>query len=385
MVPVVPPTEKKLFTPGPLCCSSGVKAAMCYDLGSRDQQFLSCVREIRQGLLDIAGVSSPEFTAVLLQGSGTYTVEAVLQTTSPRQGAKVLILANGAYGLRMKKICEVAGISCQLEEFPENKKIDLIKVKEILQNDTKFTTVGVVHCETSSGVINPVEELGCLIKTYQPGAMYFVDAMSSFGAIPLDLKASHIDFMVSSANKCLEGIPGFAYVICRTQCLVSCKGNSRSYSLDIVDQFEGLQKNGQFRFTPPTHSMLAFRQALEEYKKAGGLPARKKRYMENRAVLKHGMKDLGFRELLDEAVHEGYIITSYFIPEHPNFHFQTFYTELSNRDYVIYPGKVSKANCFRIGNIGHLFPSDMKNLLHTIKEVLNIMEAHPLLTPQEIM
>ncbi|XP_042872770.1 2-aminoethylphosphonate--pyruvate transaminase-like [Penaeus japonicus] len=360
--------EKKLFTPGPLCCSRSVKEAMLVDVGSRDSYFISCVKEIRQRLLEIAQLSESEYTAVPLQGSGTYCVEAVLQTTSPRQGAKVLILANGAYGRRMGQMCEWAGLEMRLEEFPEEQRLDLAKVETILRSDS-FSTVAVVHCETSTGIINPVEDVARLVTSLQPGAAMVVDAMSSFGAVPLEVSGSGIDYVVSSANKCLEGVPGFSFAICRTKHLLSCKGNCRVLSLDLVDQHLALDRSGQFRFTPPTHSMLAFRQALREYASSGGLAGRASRYKENRRILREGMKRLGFRELLKEE-DAGYIITSFRFPEHERFDFQVFYSKLSEKGQVIYPGKVSSANCFRVGNIGHLFPKDMTTFLGCLEDVM---------------
>lgn len=363
--------EKKLFTPGPLCCSRSVKEAMLVDVGSRDSYFVSCVKEIRQRLLEIAQLSEAEYTAIPLQGSGTYCVEAVLQTTSPRQGAKVLVLANGAYGRRMGQMCAWAGLEVRLEEFPEDQRLDLAKVEALLRNES-FTTVAVVHCETSTGIINPVEDVARLVASLQPGAAMVVDAMSSFGAVPLDICGSGIDYVVSSANKCLEGVPGFSFAICRTKHLLSCKGNCRVLSLDLVDQHSALERSGQFRFTPATHAMLAFRQALREYASSGGLEGRAKRYQENRSILRVGMKRLGFRELLKEE-DAGYIITSFHFLQHERFDFPKLYSRLSDKGQVIYPGKVTNADCFRIGNIGHLFPDDVRTFLGHLEDVLKEM------------
>ena len=249
---------------------------MLRDLGSRDKQFIEAVADIKKSLLDIAGVSSPTWTAVLLQGSGTYAVEAVLQTCSPREGARVLIVANGAYGKRMGQICQVAGIECEVLRFAEIFPVDLEKVRARLSSGLKFSAVCVVHCETSSGVMNDVESLGRLVRETQPSAFYFVDAMSSFGAVPLDL--SNVDFVVSSANKCLQGVPGFSYAISRRSALESCQGNCRSLSLDLVEQERNMANTGQFRFTPPTHTILAFRQAVKEFYEEGGLEGRQKRF-----------------------------------------------------------------------------------------------------------
>nr|CAD7398837.1 unnamed protein product [Timema cristinae] len=364
---------KKLFTPGPLGCSRTVKEAMLTDVGSRDTDFIETIRAIRSKLIDIAGISHEEYTSVLLQGSGTFSVEAVLQLSSPRNGAKVLLLVNGAYGNRMKVICDTSGIPAEVLEFPENNIVDPDTVSRHLSTPgAEYTTVAVVHCETSSGVINPVEEIGRVVKRLVPDAIYFVDAMSSFGAVPLDVKGGRLDFLVSSANKCLQGVPGFAFVIASKVALAASKGNCRSLSLDAASQWEGLEQNGQFRFTPPTHSLLAFTQALKEYEQQGGLQGRAKRYEENCRVLQEGMKEMGFTKLLSDK-HQGYIITSYHFPKHNNFQFNDFYLRLNDLGQVIYPGKTTRANCFRIGNIGELYPEDMRHLLKCVKEVLTDM------------
>ncbi|XP_076463958.1 2-aminoethylphosphonate--pyruvate transaminase-like [Babylonia areolata] len=365
------PEDKKLFTPGPLGVSLTVKEAMLRDLGSRDVEFVSLVKYIRSRLVQISGVSEEEFTCVPIQGSGTFAVEAVFQTAVPRNDSKVLILENGAYGKRMSKICGATSIPYHMESFPENERVNLQRVAELLKSE-KFSLVSCVHCETSSGVINPVEEVGQLIKALSPDTVYFVDAMSSFGAVPLDFEAGKVDFMVSSANKCMQGVPGFSYAVARKSVLSKCKGNSRSLSLDLHDQNEGLDSNGQFRFTPATHAMLAFRQALVEFDEEGGLEGRANRYKENHRVVTEGMKRLGFKELLEESA-QGYIITSYFYPKDPNFSFLEFYNRLNEKGQVIYPGKTLDIDCFRIGNIGHLFPQDMEKLLQCVEQVCKDM------------
>ncbi|KAK3595932.1 hypothetical protein CHS0354_032440 [Potamilus streckersoni] len=367
--------DKKLFTPGPLGTAPSVKEAMLRDLGSRDIEFINLVKRIRSKVLDVAGVCPSEYTCIPIQGSGTYAVESVFQTAVSKQGGKALILANGAYGKRMAKICEVIGIPHHIEVFSEDSKVRVETVEGILKGDKSFTLVGIVHCETSSGVFNPVEDVGQVVKKYIPDVSYFVDAMSSFGAVPLDFKEGGVDYMVSSANKCLEGVPGFSYVIAKLDKLLKCKGNSRSLSLDAYDQYINLEQSSQFRFTPPTHTMLAFNQALKVFEEAGGLAGRAKRYKDNRSILREGMRKLGFKEFLDSS-HEGYIITSYRFPNDPNFDFKEFYSRLNEKDQVIYPGKVLNADCFRIGNIGYLFPEDMQHLLKCIEEVCRNMNIH---------
>ncbi|XP_071161948.1 2-aminoethylphosphonate--pyruvate transaminase-like [Mytilus edulis] len=364
--------EKKLFTPGPLSTSPTVRQAAFTEYGSRDVAFIEAIKTLRSKLVEIAEVSKDEFTCVPIQGSGTFAVEAVFQTAVPRQGGKVLILQNGAYGKRLAKICDVMSVPYQLESFSEDSKVDVSRVADILSKDKSFTMTSIVHCETSSGVINPVEDVGKVVKQIIPDCIFFVDAMSSFGAVPLDMVNGNIDFLVSSANKCLQGIPGFSYAIAKKSVLMNCNGNSRSLSLDLFDQYDNLEKTNQFRFTPPTHTMLAFLQAVKEFEEEGGVSGRGDRYKKNRTILREGMKDYGFEEFLDNS-HEGYIITSYKYPQDPNWNFTTFYSKLNDRGYVIYPGKVLNADCFRIGSIGHIYPEDMKGLLAAIKQVLQEM------------
>ena len=361
-------SDKKLFTPGPLSTSAATKQAMLRDLGSRDVEFIETVAFIRRKLVELAGLSTDSFTCVPVQGSGTYALESVLTTTVPRRGGRVLALTNGAYGERSASICKVLGIDVEEVKFPEDQRVDVQRVGEVLSRAQIFTNVTIVHCETTSGIINPVQEVGRLVKQRLPNATYFVDAMSSFGGVPIDLESACIDYMVSSCNKCLESVPGFTFVLAKTNRLLECRGWSRSISLDLVAQYDGLEKNGQFRFTPPTHSMLALKQALHELDIEGGIEARAKRYQHNREILRNGMAQMGFQEFLDES-HKGYIITSFRYPSHPNFTFNEFYESLNGKGMVIYPGKVTKASCFRIGNIGHLFESDVNSLLVAIRQV----------------
>jgi 2-aminoethylphosphonate-pyruvate transaminase len=228
----------------------------------------------------------------------------------------------------------------------------------------------VVHCETTSGILNPIQKLGEVIR--QNGAAYFVDSMSAFGAVPFEFGKCQIDFLVSSANKCIEGVPGFAFVICRRAALLATEGVARTISLDLLAQWQGLERNGQFRFTPPTHGLLAFEQALRELGAEGGVVGRGRRYRENYETLCRGMREMGFVEYVPQPL-QGYIITSYRYPSDPRFDFEKFYSRLSEKGFVIYPGKVSDADCFRIGTVGRIFPSDIEALLGAIRAVMTEM------------
>uniref|UniRef100_A0A0B7AUC3 Alanine--glyoxylate aminotransferase n=1 Tax=Arion vulgaris TaxID=1028688 RepID=A0A0B7AUC3_9EUPU len=363
---------KKLYTPGPLGVTLSVKEAMLRDVGSRDVEFVECIKFIRRRILEIAGVTKDKFSCIPIQGSGTFAVDASFQTVLPREGAKALVIENGAYGKRMVKICEAAGIDCDVQSFQENRQVEPEVIKDALSGRTHYDLVAIIHSETSSGVINPVSEVGNIVKEMSPDSIYLVDAISSFGAVPIDLEESQIDIFISSANKCLQGVPGFAFVIGKNEVIDKCKGNSRSLSLDLYDQVKQLDKTNQFRFTPATHAMLAFKQGLVEFEEEGGIAGRAKRYKENRSVLKQGMAELGFKELLDEKI-AGYIISAFLYPNDPNFNFTEFYSRLNEKDLVIYPGKVLDIDCFRIGTIGDLHPHDMRILLKAIREVCSDM------------
>jgi 2-aminoethylphosphonate-pyruvate transaminase len=362
--------DKILFTPGPLTTSLNVKLAMLNDLGSRDYTFMGLLEDIRSRLLDIGGVQKGDYESIILQGSGTYGLEAVVSSTIPPDG-KLLVIINGAYGRRIAEIARVHHIDLVTLEYPENKKPDLDEIETTLQNDKKITQVAVIHCETTTGMINPIKQIGSLVERY--GKIYFVDAMSSFGAVPFNLAECNIDYLVSSANKCIEGVPGFSIVLAKRETLEATEGYSRTLSFNLLAQWRGFESNGQFRFTPPTHTLIAFHQALVELELEGGVKGRAARYRSNYETLLAGMREFGFSEYLDPE-DQGYIITSFHYPDHKNFDFNEFYSHLNARDYVIYPGKLSQEDCFRVGSIGRIFPSDVKALLAAIKDTLKEMQ-----------
>ncbi|MEJ2705204.1 MAG: 2-aminoethylphosphonate--pyruvate transaminase [Sedimentisphaerales bacterium] len=287
--------DKVLFTPGPLTTSRTVKQAMLRDLGSRDCEFIGLVREIRDELVRLGQGDTKKYTTVLVQGSGTFGLEAVVSSTVPPEG-KLLVIINGAYGKRLAKIASALKIDTITLEYPENTTPNLREIEDAINADGKIACVSVVHCETTTGIINPIEEIGELVT--KSGVKYFVDAMSSFGAVPIDLAGCHIDYLVSSANKCIEGVPGFSFVLCKLSSLKETAGFARSVSLDLLDQNQGFEKNGQFRFTPPTHALVAFRQALAELELEGGVRGRGERYRKNYETLVDGMREMGFREYL---------------------------------------------------------------------------------------
>jgi 2-aminoethylphosphonate-pyruvate transaminase len=362
--------DKLLFTPGPLTTSLSVKQAMLRDAGSWHFEFNAIVQSVRDRLLALTGLSRDAgYECVLMQGSGTFGVEAVFATCVSPQG-KVAVLSNGAYGERMVQMLQHAKIAHMVLRTSEDTPNDPRALEDALTSDPAITHVAVVHCETTTGILNPITEIGQVTK--RQGRSYIVDAMSSFAAIPIDFVASGIDYLVSSANKCVEGVPGFSFVIARRAALFACEGYARSLSLDLLAQLKGFEKNAQFRYTPPTHSILAFQTALSELEQEGGATARGARYLRNHQVLVDGMKKLGFRPYLAPAV-QSYIITSFYFPNNPKFTFLEFYHKLSDKGFIVYPGKISQADTFRIGSIGRLFEADIRALLAAIGEVLKEM------------
>jgi 2-aminoethylphosphonate-pyruvate transaminase len=362
--------DKLLLTPGPLTTSRTVKQAMLRDLGSRDTEFIGIVRDIRHRLLALAGVDEKTHAAIPMQGSGTFGLEAVVTSTIPR-GGKLLVAVNGAYGRRLAQMARTAGIETVTLDYPEDTPVNPGDIVKRLREDRAVTHVSACHCETTSGIMNPIREIGAAVA--EAGRVFFVDAMSSFGAVPVDLAACGVDYLVSSANKCVEGVPGFSFVLARLERLLETEGSARNLSLDLLAQYRGLEANGQFRFTPPTHVLLAFHQALLELEEEGGVQGRAARYLANHGLLTAGMRAMGFREYL-KPEHQGYIITSFNCPKDPNFSFEEFYRRLNENNYVIYPGKVGNADCFRIGNIGRIFPPDIRDLLAAVRRVLEEMK-----------
>jgi 2-aminoethylphosphonate-pyruvate transaminase len=365
--------DKLLFTPGPLTTSVTVKQAMMHDLGSRDAGFVNLVHDIRRRLLQLGGVHDGTYEAVLLQGSGTFGVESVLSSVIPRDG-KLLVAINGAYGRRMADIARTLEIETATMVSPESRPVDPAQLEEMLARDPAITHIGVIHCETTTGILNPVEQIGHLARAGRRS--FLVDAMSSFAGMSMDIRGWGIDFLISSANKCIQGVPGFSFVLARGNLLAEAEGRARSVSLDLVSQWKAMETTGQFRFTPPTHVLLAFWQALEELEAEGGIAARASRYRENHSILLAGMQGLGFEPFLPPQ-YQSHIITTFRYFSHPKFSFNEFYQRLSHKGYVIYPGKLTDSDCFRIATIGHIFRKDMLGLLGAIRESLEEMGICP--------
>ena len=359
-----------LLTPGPLTTSAAVKQAMVHDWGSRDANFIAINKMVLEKIAELAGATDTHVT-VPVQGSGTFAVEAMITSFVPKTG-KLLLLINGAYGSRAKKIAEIAGRAVAVHETPEDTPPDLAKIEAMLAGDKAITHVFAVHCETTSGILNPIQAIAELVQKH--GRRLLVDSMSAFGAIEIDAAKVPYDALASSSNKCLEGVPGLGFVICRRSALAECKGNATTLVLDLHDQAENFAKTGQYRFTPPIHVIVALGKAIEEHAAEGGVAGRGGRYRENCKVLVDGMRAMGFRTLLPEKL-QAPIIVTFHMPTDPKFVFQTFYDRLKDRGYVIYPGKLTVADSFRIGCIGRLYPKDMQGALNAVREVLAEMRV----------
>ncbi|CAM4219108.1 2-aminoethylphosphonate--pyruvate transaminase [Vibrio neonatus] len=359
--------EYLLLTPGPLSTSESVRSAMLKDWCTWDDDYNKDVVEvIRRKLVKLA-TSRIGYTSVLMQGSGTASVEATIGSAIPKNG-KLFVIDNGAYGARISQIAEYLHIDQHVMSSSETTFPSIEQVEQIFINDPNITHFAIVHCETTTGMLNPVQELVALAKRYNK--VVIMDAMSSFGGIEMDIGDMDIDFMISSANKCIQGVPGFGFVIAKQSQLELCQGQARSLSLDLYDQWQCMQENhGKWRFTSPTHTVRAFYQALLELEEEGGISARAHRYATNQQILVQGMRQLGFQPLLDEPLHSP-IITSFYSPSHSEYQFKEFYDRLKAQGFVIYPGKVSNADCFRIGNIGDVFPDDIHRLINAVEKAM---------------
>jgi 2-aminoethylphosphonate-pyruvate transaminase len=359
-----------LLTPGPLTTSASVKQAMVHDWGSRDQGFIAINKMVLEKIVELAGAQGTHVT-VPVQGSGTFAVEAMITSFVPKSG-KLLVVINGAYGQRAKKIAEIAGRAVATYETPEDTPPDLARLEKMLADDKAITHVFAVHCETTSGILNPIARIAALVK--KQGRRLLVDSMSAFGAIEIAARNVYYDALAASSNKCLEGVPGLGFVVCRNSALADCKGNATTLVLDLFDQAEGFAKTGQYRFTPPIHVIVALGKAIEEHAEEGGVEGRGRRYRENAKVLIDGMRAMGFQTLLPNDLQAPIIIT-FHMPTDPKFVFQTFYDGLKDRGYVIYPGKLTVADSFRMGCIGRLYPDHMRGALAAVREVLDEMRV----------
>ena len=370
--------EPYLLTPGPLTTSYEVKQAMLRDWGSWDDDFRAMTRELRSRLLALVGSNAEAYDCVPVQGSGSYAVEAMLGSFVPRDG-KVLVLANGAYGLRAAQTMDYLGRAFTLINKGDYLPPRGAEVAQALADDPAITHVLCIHCETSSGILNPVEEIA--EATHAAGRKLLIDSMSAFGAVELDAGKLNYAAMVSSANKCIEGVPGFGFVIARTDELEAAKGNSHSLSLDVEAQWATMNKTGQWRFTPPTHVVAAFIEALKAHEVEGGVAGRGARYTNNRDVMVAGMRALGFETLLADRWLSPIIVT-FFCPADPKFDFNRFYELMKDKGFIIYPGKLTVVDSFRVGCIGQMDEHVMRRVVEAARQALNDMGVASAAPPQ---
>ena len=360
----IPENPYILLTPGPLSTSKGVRAALLKDWCTWDADYNeTIVQNIRRRLVALGTRDIENYTAVLIQGSGSFAVEACLGTSMPRQNGKLLIITNGAYGSRMAEMANVLELNHKVLDLGEVTAPTAADLDEILSEDKNLTHVAFVHCETTTGMLNPLAELSSVVKKH--GKILIVDAMSSFGGMPMDIGELNIDYLISSSNKCIQGVPGFGFVLAKKSELEKCGGNARSLCMDLVSQWREMENGGKWRYTSPTHVVRAFYQALDELEEEGGVAKRYERYKENHKILIEGMRGLGFETLLPDEK-QSPIITSFLCPGE-NFDFKDFYNRVKAKGFILYPGKISRADTFRIGNIGEVYPDDMRRLIKEIE------------------
>lgn len=361
--------EPYLLTPGPLTTDYAVKQAMLRDWGSWDDDFRAMTAEMRERLLRVAGDDKHEFDCVPIQGSGSFAVEAMLGTFLPKD-SKILVLMNGAYGQRIVQTLNYLGRAHSKIDKGDYLPPRADEVAQALDADPAITHVIVVHCETSSGILNPVAEISEIV--YAKGRKLLVDSMSAFGAVDLSVNKIRYEAMVSSANKCIEGVPGFGFVIARKSVLEASKGNCHSLSLDIHEQWATMNKTGQWRYTPPTHVVAAFLVALRMHEAEGGAEGRLARYTNNRDVMVEGMRQLGFETLLRDRWLSPIIVT-FFNPAHPKFEFSRFYDLMKAKGFIIYPGKLTVVDSFRVGCIGRMDANIMRQVVAAAADSLTEM------------
>ncbi|MGJ7573473.1 2-aminoethylphosphonate--pyruvate transaminase [Variovorax sp. RB2P76] len=358
-----------LLTPGPLTTSDRTRQAMLRDWGSWDSDFNKITARIRERVLDIVhGKGTHE--CVPMQGSGTFSVEAAIGTLVPRNG-HVLVPSNGAYCQRLAKICRVLGRKVTTIDYTEDKQVQAADVERALAADPGITHVAVVHCETGAGVLNPLHDIAQVVARHGRGLI--VDAMSSFGALEIDARKTPFDAVIAASGKCLEGVPGMGFVVARRAVLEKCEGNCHSLSMDLYDQWVYMEKTTQWRFTPPTHVVAALDEAIAQYVEEGGLAARGGRYARNCKALVDGLAALGLRSFLDPSI-QAPIIVTFHAPDDANYDFKTFYQEVKKRGYILYPGKLTQVETFRVGCMGHFGEAGIPGAVEAIAQTLKAMD-----------
>ena len=354
-----------LLTPGPLTTSLRTKLAMLRDWGSWDTDFIAVTADLRRQLLAIVH-GEESYVVVPLQGSGTFSVEAAVATVVPRDG-HVLVLDNGAYCKRLGKLATLMGRRTTIMEHAEDQPVSATALDAKLREDPSITHVGFIHCETGTGVLNPLQAISDVCKRHGKGLI--IDAMSSFAALPIDARTIRFDALVAASGKCLEGVPGMGFVLLRQAVLAACEGNSHSLAMDLFDQHAYMEKTGQWRFTPPTHVVAALAEALRQFNEEGGQVERLARYTDNCRTLITGMAALGFRPFLEPAL-QAPIIVTFHAPAHPAYEFRPFYEAVKRRGFILYPGKLTQVETFRVGCIGAIGRNEMQQAVNAVAEAM---------------
>ena len=358
-----------LLTPGPLTTALPTRMAMLRDWGSWDSNFNAVTAVVRERLLDVVS-GADTHVCVPMQGSGTFSVEAAVNTLVPREG-HVLVLINGAYGKRFARLAQMMGRRVSVSETAEDVPTTADDVERLLAGDASITHVGLVHCETSTGILNPLQAIAAVAARH--GRSLIVDAMSSFGALPIDARTMPFDALIAASGKCIEGPPGMGFVIARKSVLGRCAGNSTSLSLDLFDQWQYMEKTTQWRYTPPTHVVVALAAALEAFLAEGGQPARLARYTRNCETLVRGMAELGFRPFLDPVI-QAPIIVTFHAPADSRYTFREFYDRVRDKGFILYPGKLTQVETFRVGCIGAIGPDEMRHAVNAVRDTLGEMK-----------
>ena len=360
--------DRILLTPGPLTTTLRTKLAMLKDWGSWDADFNAVTAILRSRLLDVVQ-GQDSHVVVPLQGSGTFSVEAAVATAVPRDG-HVLVLDNGAYCKRAAKLTQLMGRRASVLAFAEDEPVSAAALDESLKADASITHVILIHCETGTGVLNPLAAVAEVCERHAKGLI--VDAMSSFGALPIDARIVRFDALVAASGKCLEGVPGMGFVLLRKAILDGCAGNSQSLAMDLHDQHVYMEKTTQWRFTPPTHVMLALAEAVTQFVEEGGQPARLARYTDNCRTLIEGMAALGFRPLLRPEL-QAPIIVTFHAPADARYDFKRFYAAAKARGFILYPGKLTQVETFRVGCIGAIGRIEMQQAVHAVGEAMRVL------------
>ena len=360
--------DKILLTPGPLTTTLRTKLAMLRDWGSWDADFNAVTASVRKSLLAVIH-GQDSHVVVPLQGSGTFSVEAAVATLVPRDG-HVLVLDNGAYCKRAAKLTTLMGRRCTVMGFDDAVQVSPAALADRLQSDRTITHVVMIHCETGAGVLNPLQAISDVCAANDKGLI--VDAMSSFGAIEIDARKTRFDALVAASGKCLEGVPGMGFVFIRKTLLDECAGRSQSLAMDLHDQYVYMEKTTQWRFTPPTHVVVALAEAIAQFEAEGGQPARLARYTSNYQTLITGMKKFGFKPFLDPAI-QAPIIVTFHAPADSRYDFKTFYAAARARGFILYPGKLTQIETFRVGCIGAIGPDEMEQAVHAMGLALQDM------------